>query len=429
MSAILERSVFKPNPAEGYPAWIDNARGAAWSDFVRLGIPTTKNEEWKYTSLRELTETAFLPPSRPDLNEDVIAPFTVGLENAVRIVFVNGFYCPELSSALRNVDGLEVRTLRCKGGDLDTQFEKQFGRLVKTDSFAFGALNTASFEDGAYIHFTKNGDIERPVQVLFLSTGGVATFPRLFIHAEEGSKGSIVETYGTLDAGANFTCAVVEAYIESNTNIELIKAQLENEATFHIALQEAKVERDGMYLTYNVTLGGHLTRNDVNVYLNGENCHVRMDGAYILDGNQICDNHTRLDHAMPHCDSFEVYKGVLDGNATGVFNGKIFVYEDAQKTDAKQTNQALLLSPTATINTKPQLEIFADDVKCTHGATIGQLRGDAMFYLRSRGIPEVEARALLVYAFAAEVIEKISIEPLRAELKRQMFEKLGVGKS
>lgn len=426
MSLTLERSAFSINEGSGFPDWLAEKRRSAFASYQALGIPTTKDEEWKYTSLRTFSETPFTQAERTSLTEADIAPFLVGLEDAVRIVFVNGFYDEGLTTSLSTVEGLEVRTLRCVGGDPSGKLQTRFGTLVKDSEFTFGALNTAAFEEGAYVQIHRRATIERPVHLLFLSTGPVATFPRILVHAEAGSRAALVETYGTIGDAAGFTCSVVETFVESNAHLELTKAQLENESTFHIALHEAKVEQDGTFLTFNVTLGGHLTRNDINVFLNGQNVHARMDGVYVLRGDQHCDNHTRLDHAFPHCDSFEVYKGVLDDRSSGVFNGKIFVYEDAQKTDAKQTNQALLLSPTATFDTKPQLEIFADDVKCTHGATVGQLRKDALFYLRSRGVGEAEAKALLVYAFAAEVLEKISLEGLRTELERRMFEKLGV---
>lgn len=429
-SEVLDRPGFAPADAdlvrlsEGYPSWLLDRRRSALSSHHAQGIPTVKHEEWKYTSLRGWSEVAFNAPVRVTVDSDAIAPYLHGLEDAIRLVFVNGFFDQGLST-LDSVAGLEVSTL----ADADPAvLEKHLGAYAKVEEFTFVALNTAAFASGTFVRVRRNAVIERPIHIVHLTVASdspQASYPRTLVIAESGSQAKVVETFATVGDHPGFSNAVTEVYVESNAHLEMVKAQLETETSFHIAATEAKVERDGTFLTYNVTLGGALTRNDINVYLNGENGHVRMDGVYALTGDQHCDNHTRLDHAMPHCDSFEVYKGVLDGKSTGVFNGKIFVHLDAQKTDAKQTNQALLLSPTATINTKPQLEIFADDVKCTHGATVGQLRSDALFYLRARGIPAAKARALLVYAFAAEVIEKITLDPLRNDLERRLFEKLG----
>lgn len=418
--------ILEPECPQVTPNWLGDLRASAQSRHDALGIPTMKHEEWKYTSLRGLNASTFAPASFVPVALEQVQPYLLGLTDALRIVFVNGYYSEELTTSLRGVDGLEIRTLNCVIGGEPEKVTPFLGQIATYDDMTFAAKNTAQFSDGAYIRIARNASIERPVQVLFINTAGVECNPRLLIHAEPGSKATVIETYASIGEDTGFTNAVCEVYVEQNAHLELVKAQLESPTSFHIALCQAKQERDSTFLTYNVTLGGHLTRNDINVFLNGENCHCRMDGIYALDNEQVCDNHTRLDHAFPNCDSFEVYKGVLDGHSTGVFNGKIYVHEHAQKTDAKQTNQALLLSPTATINTKPQLEIFADDVKCTHGATVGQLRSDALFYLRSRGIPEADARALLVYAFAAEVLEKISVESVRNDLEQRLFTKLGV---
>ncbi|HRI44386.1 MAG TPA: Fe-S cluster assembly protein SufD [Fimbriimonadaceae bacterium] len=377
--------------------------------FSSRGIPTTKDEEWKYTSLRELTEATFHPSETRDGKDDAYR----FASDAVRITLVNGVWIP---SGAPLPSGLEVR--RVENGDA------QFGALANLEAHPFAALNTAVFESAVLIRIARNALIEAPIEIVHLTGSRAAAAPRLLVVAEEGSKATLIETYASIGEDAGFSNAVVEVFVAANAQLEHVKVQRENLNSFHIALTKARQERDSTYRHFSVTYGGRLTRNDLEVFLDGSNLHCRLDGIYVLDGEQIADNHTRLDHAYPQCDSFEVYKGVLDGRSRGVFNGKIYVHQDAQKTDAKQTNQAILLSPEATIDTKPQLEIYADDVKCTHGATVGQMREDALFYLRSRGIPGDQARALLVYAFAAEVLEKIECQPVRVALERLLFEKL-----
>lgn len=409
------------------PTWLRDLRRAALAVHEELGIPTIKHEEWKYTSLRELASKSFAQAPELVLNSSDIDEFLFGGAEQLKLVFVNGRFSESLSSSFGDISGAEIHTLPVLAEERPEWLESHLGVLSKFDEFTFAALNTAAFDDGICIRVLRNAKVDTPIHILFVTSraGESATFPRVLLVAEEGSEAFVIEQYASAGAPVGFSDAVTEVFVASNAKLEHVKVQRESRSSFHVALTQVKLERDSTYLTFNVNYGGHLVRNDLNVFLNGENLHCRMDGVVVLDGDQHCDNHTRLDHAFPNCDSFEVYKHVLNDKATAVFNGKIFVHQDAQKTDAKQTNQTLLLSPTATIDSKPQLEIFADDVKCTHGATIGQLRQDAMFYLRSRGLPETEARALLVYAFAAEVLEKISNEAVRKDLERQLFEKLG----
>lgn len=401
------------------------SRGLA--EFNRQGVPTTKNEEFKYTSLRTLTDLRLKRASHSTVEADHVAPYAFAEEGAIRVVLVNGRWDVEATTSLSHVPGLNIRALGC-ALEKDPGLVEHLGKLVKLEDFPFGALNTASFEEAMFIHIGKDVKVDQPIEIVHLTVTEVepvACFPRLVVVAESGAEAVLVETYATIGSGVGLCCPVVEAFIHPNAQIEHVKVQRESLSSMHLALTEVRQERDSSYNNYSVTFGGKLTRNDLNVFLNGSNLHSRMDGIVVIDGEQLADNHTRLDHAYPHCDSFEVYKHVLDGHSTAVFNGKIYVHQDAQKTDAKQTNQTLLLSPTATMNSKPQLEIFADDVKCTHGATVGQLRSDAMFYLRSRAIPKEAAEAMLVYAFAAEVLEKIECEVVRDRLEAVLYEKLG----
>jgi Fe-S cluster assembly protein SufD len=257
------------------------------------------------------------------------------------------------------------------------------------------------------------------------SGDGSCVAPRVLIVASEGSSARFVETYVTDGAGTNLVLPVTEVVTEKGANVEHVRVQDESESTFSFALWAISQHDDSEYRSYNVAFGGAIARTDQEFWLGGRHIVTRLDGVVVARGKQHLDNHTRLDHALPDCNSFEVYKQIVDDEATVVFNGKIFVHQDAQKTDAVQNNAALLLSPRATIDSKPQLEIFADDVKCTHGATVGRLEDTPLFYLRSRGIPKASAEGILVYAFAAEVLELITLKPVVDRLEARLFEKLG----
>ena len=298
--------------------------------------------------------------------------------------------------------------------------------MGSTNDERFVALNTAYVGEVAVVYIPKSSTFSQPIHLQFITsdgTGGTYSTPRSLILLEENAEAKVIESYVTLN-GFGFTCAVTEVRLETSARLEHTRYQDESLESTHISNTYIHQEAKSVYTSNNINFGGEVARNDINAFVNGEYCETWLNSANVGLGSQVIDNHTRIDHAMPNCQSFEVYKTILKDKAEGVFNGKIFVYEDAQKTDAKQTNQAILLSPTATMNTKPQLEIFADDVKCTHGATIGQLSEDALFYLRARGVEKSKAESLLVYAFAAEVLEEVQIEAVREKLEARLFEKL-----
>jgi Fe-S cluster assembly protein SufD len=401
--------------------------------FMQSGVPTTRDEEFKYVSLRVLEEAPFRPAYGATIDRAEVEATPLGRLDAVTLAFVNGEYAPDLSSADVLPDGVVVCDLReafeHHGAILGRHLGRVAtleGKLGSTNEERFTHLNTAYLGEGALVYLPQGAQMERPIHLLFLSRadhGPFAAHPRVLIVAEENSQAKVVESYVGL-GGTYFNNAVTEVWVGTNANLEHTKFQAEGPDSVHIAAWATHQEGGSVYTSNNASFGAKIARNDVNVWLNGEHTETWLNGAYVGMGHQVVDNHTRIDHAKPNCNSFEVYKGILGGRATGIFNGKIFVYEDAQKTDAKQTNQAILLTPTATLNTKPQLEIFADDVKCTHGATVGQLREDAMFYLRSRGVPQRQAEALLVYAFAAEVLEKIGIDAVREALEAALYAKL-----
>lgn len=415
------------------PAVLADVRELALAAFAEQGIPTHKDEEWRFTSLRRLAETEYKPAYGATVVREELEATAVGKVDAATLVFVNGQSAPELEMPRNLPNGVFVGTLE-EAYESHPEIVEQYlrkiaslkGKLGTTNDERFVALNTAYLGEGAFIYIPKNVVVEEAIHLAFLSRanhGPFAAFPRVLIVAEENSQAKILESYIGLE-GEYLNCGVVEVYVGANAILEHTKFQSETLDAIHIATLAVDQEGTSTYTSNNISFGGAIARNDLNVWLNGEHSETWLNGAYVATGEQLADNHTRIDHAKPNCNSFEVYKGVLTDKGQGVFNGKIFVYEDAQKTDAKQTNQAILLSPTASIETKPQLEIFADDVKCTHGATVGQIKKDSKFYLRSRGIPEKEAEALLVYAFAAEVIEKIGIDEVREALEAILFEKL-----
>ena len=408
-------------------------RSTALARFELAGIPTHKDEEWKYTPLNLLRETEYSPAYGATVGRESFAATPVGAVDAATMVFVNGQEAPEMAIPRNLPKGVFLGTLQQASEEIPEIVEQWLGKVAtyegklgSTNDPRFIDLNDAYLSEGAVLYVPKNTIVEDPIHLAFLSQadhGPFAAFPRVLIVIGENSQAKVLESYIGLE-GSYFNCSVTEISLEKSAILEHDKFQHESLEAVHIA--NVAVHQDGpsTYTSNNIGFGAAVSRNDINVWVDGEHCETWLNGAYVATGDQIADNHTRIDHAMPNCNSFEVYKGIMKDRGQGVFNGKIFVYEDAQKTDAKQTNQAILLSPTASIETKPQLEIFADDVKCTHGATVGQIKEDAKFYLRSRGIPEKEAEAILVYAFAAEVIEKIAVEEVRDSLEKVLFDKL-----
>jgi Fe-S cluster assembly protein SufD len=408
-------------------------REQAIREYQEFGIPTRKDEEFKYTSLRALQEKKYKFGFGANVDREDLVNFTLGQTVAFTVTFVNGQYAPELSSHDHLPKGTFVGIASEAPQELQEAIEAQFGkiaslkgRLGSTNDERFVALNTAYLGEVAIVYIPKGKTFAQPIHLQFITsdvTNGTYSAPRSLILIEENAEAKVIESYVTL-SGFGFTCPVTEIRLEASARLEHTRYQDESLDSTHVSNTYIHQETKSVFTSNNINFGGEVARNDINAFVNGEYCETWLNSANVGLGNQVIDNHTRIDHAKPNCQSFEVYKTILKDKAEGVFNGKIFVYEDAQKTDAKQTNQAILLSPTATMNTKPQLEIFADDVKCTHGATIGQLREEALFYMRARGIEKSRAEALLVYAFAAEVLEKIQIEPVREALEARLFDKL-----
>ena len=418
-------------PAAG-PRWLQDLRERAAARFTTLGFPTVREEEWRFTNVAPIANTEFKPTSgKTSITPSQVDGFLFGAAPH-RIVVVNGRFSPELS----RVKGLPpaVRAGSLSGyinGELQADSEllqRYLGQLADFNNRPFAALNTAFVDDGAYVHVPDGVVIDEPLEVLFISANDkdqtpTVSYPRCLIVIGDRSQARVVETYVGIHS-AYLANAVTEVFVGENAILDHYKVQQENVAAFHVASMHMHAARSASFSSHSFSLGGKFVRNDVVATLDGEGAEVTLNGLYLADGDRLVDNHTLIDHARAHCPSHEVYKGILSGKARAIFNGKIIVRQDAQKTNAKQTNRALLLSDDALINTKPQLEIFADDVKCTHGAAIGQLDEDAIFYLRTRGLTLAEARDMLIHAFAGEILDRVKVEPLKRALEGELYAQL-----
>jgi Fe-S cluster assembly protein SufD len=406
------------------PAWLEDLRRAGQERFREVGFPSNKLEDWRQTNVAPIARTAFkAAPANTSLEPREIERFSFRDQSLCEVVFVNGAFSPELSSITDLPRGLRVTTLTAAAEAGSKRLESHLGKYADINANPFVALNTGIARDGAVIYIDRGVAIDRPIHLLFVSTPSAeptASHPRVLIVADDNANATIVETYAGIGAGVYFTNAVSEVIAGDNTRIDHCRLQHETLEAFHVSTTQAQVGRSSTFITQSATLGAQLTRNDLNVVLNGEGAEATMNGLVLISGKQHCDNHTLLDHAKPHCPSHELYKHVLGGSATGVFRGKILVRKDAQKTDSKQTSRSLLLSDDADMNSQPALEIYADDVKCTHGSTTGPVDEEMMFYIRSRGVATEAARALLTYAFAADITRRIAVEPVRQYLENFM---------
>lgn len=402
-------------------AWLDKLRDAGMASFQTLGFPTTRIEEWKYTNVEPIASQSFIQANAETHNFDAGALFSSSFLDAdcYRLGFVNGIYAPQFSSVQGLPSGVQVQSLAEAIEQNDITVAAHLGRYGRHPSQPFVALNTAFVGGGAVVVVPPGCRLTRPVHLVFASIAGdapVISHPRVLIIAGAGSELQMAESYIGFENGRYFCNAVTELVGEADAVIEHCRLQQESDGGFHVGALAARLARGCRLTAHAVTLSGALVRNNVHVVLDGEGAECVLNGLYLADGAQHVDNFTEIEHAKPLGTSSELYKGILSGKAHGVFNGKIVVQKNAQKTNARQTNKNLLLSSDAAVNTKPQLEIYADDVKCSHGSTIGQIDADAMFYLRSRGLGVDEARSLLSFAFASEVIGKIKIEGLRRRL-------------
>jgi Fe-S cluster assembly protein SufD len=397
------------------PEWLEARRRAAIRRFAEVGFPTTRDEEYRFTNVSPIAATAFGHPVESTVDRPAIAEHLYGSAAAAELVFVNGRFSAPLSTVHQLPAGAIAESLASARSNAAVEI----ATIASDRDTAFTALNTAFFEDGAVLSIPRGVALDAPINVVFVSTGTpepTASYPRVLIVAGEQSQAQVVETHVGLGGGVHFSCAVTEVIAGPGSRLEHYRVQVERPDGYHYCRLQVRAARAATFLSHAFSLGGAIVRNDLGAVLGGEGIDCTLNGLYLADGETLVDNHTTIDHAQPHCGSHEVYKGILGGRARGIFNGKIIVRQDAQKTDAKQTNKALLLSGQAQINTKPQLEIFADDVKCTHGATVGQLDPDALFYLQTRGVAKADARALLIRGFAGDIVNRVRFEPLRERL-------------
>ncbi len=411
--------LFAPFDSAGVTPTFQPLRQAARARFASLSWPAAHTEDWRFTNVAPLIETPFeLPPIEPKTDRDSLP----GLPHpgTIRLVFINGRFASWLSTLHRAPRGVQVGSLVNANPEVAP---KSLVQIADFKDHPFTALNTSFISDGALIAVQSGTVVEQPIEIIYLSQPGPKPFavhPRTLLVVGHDAQATVVERYLSAGDGVAFTNAVTEVVLLENAIVDHVKLQQENLQTFHIANTQIVQAAHSNFTSHFISLGGSLVRNEVRVRFDGEHSESTVNGLYLAQGKQHVDNFTVIDHAKPNCASHELYKGILDERAHGVFNGKIFVRKDAQKTDAKQTNKVLLLSDDATINTKPQLEIFADDVKCTHGATIGQLDAVQLFYLQSRGIPLDSARRLLTFAFANDVVNRLKMESLREELEARI---------
>jgi Fe-S cluster assembly protein SufD len=401
------------------PEWLSSLRAAGISLFEKAGFPTMKDEDWHFTSVAPIADSVFhAATDTPPLTPRDIKRFTFEQPDWHTIVFVNGRYSADLTSFAGEMSGIRVGSLAEAIKSGKGRPERHLSKIATPSLNAFTALNAAFITDGAFIEVPADTVVAKTIHLVFVSAGvDTVSHPRNVIVAARHSRCSIVESYVSLDDSKYFTNAVTEIHLGEGARVDHYKLQREGSRAFHVGTVEARQEASSQLHSFSFATGAQLSRTNIYTTLDGVAAECTLNGLYLADGTQHVDHQTRIEHVQPNCPSREVYKGVLDGRSHGVFNGKVYVHPEAQKTDGKQSNNNLLLSPTARVDTKPQLEIFADDVRCTHGATVGRLDQNAMFYLNSRGIGADAARTLLTYAFAADVLEMIELEPLKKALE------------
>jgi Fe-S cluster assembly protein SufD len=407
------------------PAWLESLRNSSLELFKSMGYPSMKNEDWHFTNVAPISSREFHAAAEGS---------PVSLETLRRVGF--GQECHTVVIVNGRVDsrwalgqlpaGLSITTLASGIESGSQAVERHFAKLAMPESGTFTALNTALAQDGVVIRLAANTIVDTPIHLVFLSDAGAegaATYPHNLIFADKHSQATIIESYVSGGADVYLTNAVSEVFVAEGARLSHYKLQRESQNAFHVGTLQVHQSRDSRYESFSFATGAELSRTNVYTTLAGDAAEAVLNGLYMVDGKQHVDHQTRIEHVAPNCPSHELYKGILDGRSHGVFNGKVYVHPEAQKTDGKQSNNNLLLSAEARVDTKPQLEIFADDVKCTHGATVGRLDDTALFYMRSRGISPSQARRLLTYAFAADVLEKIELEPLKHALEAQVLER------
>ncbi len=413
-------SAVMPQVSEG-PGWLTDLRQGAVEQFATLGLPHARLENWKYTDVKALAKRDFSLPKKIDAAE-LVAEKSLGVQG-LRLVFVDGLFSPEQSDLGELPKGVNVLPL----ADNANAAKTVLGQVAAANFSGFTALNLASWQDGVLIDLANNAVLEQPVYLQFVSTAqdnAVLIQPRILIKAGVHAQATVIEHYSGAEEAASFSNVVTEADLADGAQITHYKLQQESAKQYHVASLHVQQQRDSRFTSHNICLGGKLARQDIQVELNAEGAEVYLDGLYLGNNRQHLDNHTLVNHNAPHTNSNEDYKGILNDRSRGVFNGRAVVHKNAQKIEAHQSNANLLLSDKAEIDTKPELEIYADDVKCSHGSTTGQLDESALFALRSRGIDEAMARGLLTLAFANEVIDRIEIPEVHDQIEEAVAGRL-----
>ena len=423
-------ATFSQVDSAAQPKWLLPVRKAGIASFAEQGFPKLSDEDWRFTNVAPIAKLNFSLAGQAVVNGAETKVLTDSVFAALpghRLVFVNGFFSAKLSTLKPVAGGVRIESLAAALAKDAALIEKHLGKYAHTAGNAFAALNQALFADGAFIFVPSGVTVAEPVQLIYISSAkisGETALPRNLIIAEANSKVTVVESYLTTASVAYLTNAVTEIIAGDNAFIEHVKVQDEAAEAFHIATIAGEFGRASNVNVHSFALGAKISRNNIRVKLVGEGLECILNGLYLTKDEQLADHHMIVEHAQPHCASHEYFNGILDDKSKGVFHGRIYVHPIAQKTDAKQTNKNLLLSDDATADTKPQLEIYADDVKCTHGATIGQLNDESIFYLRSRGMSQDTARQMLIHAFAGEIIERIKCEPAREVIDKLVWDRL-----
>ena len=415
---------------ESEPDWLRTVRAAGLARFRDVGFPTLKDEMWRYTNVAPIAKQRFVPSVglRGDgVSEDRVRPARLSQFEGSELLFLNGRYMPRLSKLKDLPPGVRVGSLSKMLAWQPNAVEGKLGRFARIEGSPFTALNAAFLQDGAFVEVPKGAFVEHPIHLLFLATfhpQPTASFLRNLIVVGEEGRVTVTESYVGLDEGVYLTNSVTEALVADRGRLDHYKLQRESEHAFHVGTLQIHQGRNSVVSDNSLSFGGAIVRNDVNAWFDGEGGELSLYGLYSTHGTQHVDNHTRIDHARPACTSRELYKGILDGRSRGIFYGNIIVHKDAQKTNAMQTNKNLLLSKDALADSIPGLQILANDVKCKHGSSIGQLDEAAIFYLRSRGLDAEAARALLTYAFAREVVDQVKVAAMHAVLSIQLASRL-----
>jgi Fe-S cluster assembly protein SufD len=417
---------------ESQPEWLRSLRKAGMSGAAGSKFPTLQDEDWRFTNLAPLAKLLEQAKSAPETTANgaetnLVDASVFAKLSGQRLVFVNGFFSAKLSHIEPALNGVRIENLSAAFAKDSTLAEKHLGKLAKASDNFFAGMNQSFFSDGAFIFVPKGVEVAEPVQLIYISSAkqnGETIQPRNLIIAEANSKLTVIESYLSAGDAVYFTNMVTEIVAGENAAVEHIKLQDEAASAFHIATIAGEFGRASNVTVHSFALGAKLSRNNIRTKLAGEGLECILNGLYLTRGEQLADHHMVVEHAQPHCASHEYFNGILDDKSKGVFHGRIYVHPIAQKTDAKQTNKNLLLSDDATADTKPQLEIYADDVKCTHGATIGQLNDESIFYLRSRGLDTDTAKQMLIHAFAGEIIERIKCGPARELMDKLVWDRL-----